>query len=331
MSTVFVVHSGSQEYVRCCVAHSQFYGNNTLLIGSEKQFAVSPTSFYSDEIKLPIYEDFKKIYVHLSPNPENFELLCFKRYFALKEIANILNLKRFWLIDSDILLFENLSPLETFLINNSYDCAIWTPAQSEYMWTSSPHLSFWTIDALENFVDFIMKTYRYNFIKLQEKWQYHLKEKLQGGVCDMTLLYLWNIEGNQNIYNIDNLYKDLGVIHDSNISFSDNINLDNFFEKNYFAMKKLANIKEVIFKKGRYYIISKDRGRLFPVASMHFQGAAKVFMPYIGNHRGTTLRSMFIPITIKLMTYIRLKFAIRTRLRCLLDSLNLRKLPNSPN
>jgi hypothetical protein len=245
----------------------------------------------------------------MSSNSERFEILCFKRFFLIKEFANKLNKKEFWLIDSDLILLDSLYELEIFLKRNSYDCALFTPSQSGYTWTSSPHLSFWTIESLDEFIDFVIKTYRDDFSKIEEKWHYHLENKKPGGICDMTLLYLWQNNAKRNIYNMANSYIESGVLHDLNINLSSNYGEDIFSTTPFFG------IKEVRFRSGKYFISLKNGSKDFSVGSLHFQGSAKVYMPYFEKKDGTTLYCFWQLLILKAVMFIRSKLKIRSRLK----------------
>jgi hypothetical protein len=313
LSTVFVVHHGKQKYLKYCIQISEKYGNETYLIGNERSYASKPENFFSDDMEMPMFNEFNQKYVHMSPSPENFEIQCFKRYFQLLYVTENLKKNSFWLIDSDVLLIDNLQKFESQLLKKFFDNAVWTPTQSEYVWLSSAGLSFWTLDSLRSFVNFMIFTYRDNQAKLKEKWFNHLNTKTTGGICDMTLLYLWSAERQTRTYNLDNSYLDYGVIDDNNICIDKNVKIKNNTEQPIFQMVPLANIKKVFFLKNKYYISEKSNSQLYPIRSLHFQGNSKVYMRYYATERTTTTLSLIIPIVIQITKNIRSILRPRSR------------------
>ena len=52
---------------------------------------------------------FRKVYVHSSTNNENIERFCFERWFILSEFMKKNNISKVFTLDSDVLLFENVT------------------------------------------------------------------------------------------------------------------------------------------------------------------------------------------------------------------------------
>ena len=284
MSTVFVIHNGNQEYLRQCLRFSRQYGNDTILIGSEQSFQSECDQYFSDDIDIPDFELFKSDYVHMSSNSEWFEILCFKRFFLLLAMAKKLNLDSFWMIDSDVLLLEDLTVFQDYLTDNNYKAALSTMAQTrEYHWASSPHMSFWTLKGLESFIEFTISTYRRKISKLEEKFNYHKVNSLGGGICDMTLLFLWASQTDQ-IYNTSMAHLDGHSLYDHNINLRENVGGDHFRSSRFLKVK---TIKTVAGNLVAQELVSK---RNYNVGSLHFQGSAKRFIPSFAEAHSTELK-----------------------------------------
>ena len=107
----------------------------------------------------------------MSTNSEEFELLCFKRYFLMLAIARMKNTADFWMIDSDVLLLEDLAPVTRIFRERGYAASLtFQDTKSEFSWSASAHISFWTLEALADFVEFLGSLYTTDKIqKLNEK------------------------------------------------------------------------------------------------------------------------------------------------------------------
>lgn len=56
-----------------------------------------------------VAEEFRSKYFHMSVNPRQFELHCIERWFIISELARRLDLKRFFCMDTDILLYTDVT------------------------------------------------------------------------------------------------------------------------------------------------------------------------------------------------------------------------------
>lgn len=208
--------------------------------------------------------EFAKVYKHMSTNGFENELFCFQRWYILKEFCKEKNFTDFLYLDSDLLIYCNIdSVFEKF---KDFDFTV-----SKKL---SPHCCYFpSNDKLNKFCDFIPKLYTdSNYTdRFLTKHKYHLDNKLNGGVCDMTAF---------NEYQKESFVKakDLSVIEDNEV-FDDNINdADDFVMKN--------GIKDMNFENGFYYGTLKDTKQKIKFNTLHFQGGAKKFIAnhYLGNN-----------------------------------------------
>jgi hypothetical protein len=276
MLPIFIVHKGSQDYLYSAIQLSRAHGNYTVLIGSDP-IAGSLCNGYYDlkNTASSEYNEFEKNYIHMSSNSYEFELLCFKRYFDLLKVAASQNIKSFWMIDSDVILLSNLKEFtQDVLIRNQFWAALSTPVQESLDWASSPHISFWTIEALSNFVSFLRNMYANPMIeRLQIKYNHHSANNLPGGICDMTALFLWQQEHRVKIFNTAQAHLDGYGLFDHNINME-----GNYFPKE-FVKNPLLKIKKISFSKRIYFAKPINSMTLIPVVCLHFQGSAKKFIP----------------------------------------------------
>lgn len=268
---VFLIHHGSQEYLQIAARVSQASGNKVILIGNDPQTGSLCSAYYDDtQIDLPDYRDFEANYVHLSSASEEFELLCFKRYFYLHAIAKQRGLDHFWMIDSDAVVLQNLCAItRDFLLPQGYCAGVSTKDQNALDWASSPHTSFWTLLGLEDFLSFLKNLYSNKMQPLlSQKYQWHQENNIPGGICDMTALYLWQ-QGKDDVCN-------LAKVHTNGMPlFDNNLNEDGNMWRNEFAMVKNVGLKKIIHKNNAYWAIAENTSTEISVAALHFQGRAK--------------------------------------------------------
>lgn len=272
---VFLIHSGNQHYLKECLLQAAML-HKTYLIGDNDRLEKICYSYHKDDKSLDRFSEFKNSYKHMSANPIAFELQCFKRFFLMQRVAEEKQLDHFWMIDSDLLLVENLSELTNFLIENKYDCSLSIQEnKNPFGWSASPHISFWTRKSLSEFINFCIYTYTIDPQLLIEKYNYHTANAIPGGICDMTLLFLWSKdrEGTHNNAKYD---RKINLLLDHNINESKNHGSDQF------SFNRVLSIKNIFFHENKYYcedVVSKQN---VPVACLHFQGSAK---KYISNFR----------------------------------------------
>lgn len=140
----------------------------------------------------------KDAYIHLSPNSQEYELFCFERYYIVRAYMEKMNMKECIMLDSDVCTYTNYSE-HGF---QKYDIA----ASGMYYrdtdkWMIVPHVTYWKLDALRNFTDFLIREYCSHSSRLQDKYQLLVSQKASYGISDMSLLYLWVSEHCHNYYN----------------------------------------------------------------------------------------------------------------------------------
>ncbi|HWY33941.1 MAG TPA: hypothetical protein VNX68_04800, partial [Nitrosopumilaceae archaeon] len=158
---------------------------------------------------------------------------------------------------SDILIYCNVSNL--------------FPKYNDYTFTISKKLGpqccyFPGSDKLGSFCDFIVKLYAEPeyMERLEKKYQYHLTNKLPGGVCDMTAFWEY-----QKDY--PNCAKDLNNIEEGQV-FDDNINEGDGFEM------EDGKIKRIEMKNGFPFGTLTGTGKQIKFNTLHFQGVAKKYI-----------------------------------------------------
>lgn len=264
---VVFIHTGYQPYMEYTIHQAEKTNSVVYLLGDDNNKNVAQRWFDIESYQSERYDQFKRIYKHMSANPYEFEFNCFRRFFVTYEFAKKHGIEKFMMLDTDCFSFANFSELGF----EEYDAALSMPKdQSNYLWTASPHGSLWSVDALENFLDFLFYEYTENISELEEKWNYHKTHNLGGGICDMTLLYLWaNSVKKFKVLNTTQGYKNGIFDHFSSLSEG--------YEKEEYKTLKGINIKHIKFEKNRAYFKKSD-GSWIQTYTIHAQGKSKIFV-----------------------------------------------------
>jgi len=285
---VFIVHEGNQGYLENSISLCSQY-HPVILVGDTTNKYMAENWIACEQIVSEPLEDFERSYIHMSTNSEFFEKICFRRYFYMYQIAKQYNYEKFIHIDSDVMLLNKLPDL---LENSSKMAAFFVPKnQKKYQFTASPHVSYWTLAGLGHFIKFILDTYNFNINNLQDKFMYHKQMNMPGGVCDMTLLYLFYLKNQSKILNLFD-------VHSCYIDY--NINQNNSSYKNgkvqeYFYFK-------VFNRKGNQLWFKTRNGHVECIA-LHLQGKAKLFSSSIVN--GQFARLFFSVSMLKMIRRLR--------------------------
>lgn len=214
------------------------------------------------------YAELTNIYKHNSPNPANFELICLRRYLVIADYLRGNDVDEFFLIDSDVLIFKAFLNTINNIDRTKNFIGSYINSERDVRFQISPHASFWSRGALFDFVNYIFLHYKEeNTNKIHDKIQSAFKKnKIVGGISDMTLLYLWAKD--RNYMEAINLINKNGVV-DHNITTGHNLE-----DLEY---KTLFGFKDIFYIKGELHFKCMDGGYV-PVALMHFQGKAKKAM-----------------------------------------------------
>ena len=268
---------GNQLYFKKCVENSS-KNNIVYLIGDDSNkttFSSNPNVqfFNVNEFNSNNVIEFKKCFVNYSSNNHERELYCFLRVFYLKEFFEKTGKKWVFHTDSDCVVLENINNIFKEPTCNAYSIQ---KLQNKYHMVGSIHNALINIDFCNKFIELCFDVYknRSKFNLINEKMEWHKKNKIQGGICDMTLyflLYSENLINNIIDLNMPILINGENVVFDHNISDSYGYNGENTFEKNNSGNKRL------IKKDNSYYFKTND-GVWIKTISVHFQGKSKMML-----------------------------------------------------
>jgi hypothetical protein len=289
---------GNQPYLRLSLKQAQRFNQEVILIGDTSNQELTRHHFnYADYDQH--FQSFIDVYEHLSSNSVNFEMYCFQRFFVLQQWMTEHDQNQVFMIDSDLLLYADLTDHLYKKYLQEYEAALCIPKlknqEAEYAWTASPHLSFWTRSSIQSFTSFCLDIYSNQKELLHQKYSYHQAMNLPGGICDMTLLYLW-AKDKDAIFNLLELKNGVAVDHNINSK-------DDLWESQY---ELRAGIKKIYFIQGLPFEEETQNQFL----GLHFQGAAKPLMAiFTGKTSQAWMRNLFytFPKFVRLLLKVRQK------------------------
>lgn len=248
------IHNSYSPYLRPVLAQSRAFNKDVdiFFLGDEDNQKVPYARHYLAKQYSSTAEEFKKVYVHMSTNPYEFELYCFQRWFIINEFAAEMGLEHFLCLDSDVLLFCNVKEIFNKYLNFDFSIC------GGY----SPHVTLFNKRSLDNFCAYLTELYTNPeyLQRLAQRYQHYRENNISGGNCDMTAFYYYQTDISDNI-------KELTTISD-NSCFDQNILDSDGFEMN-------NGFKEVYWKDGLPYCKFLDTGDHVRFYCFHFQGRAK--------------------------------------------------------
>jgi len=188
------------------------------------------------------------------------------------------NLDYLFHLDSDVMVYTDLDVIANSFLN-TYEACYHIPEQEfrEKRWMAGAGCSFWTQKGLMKLCSFILEQYAYRIDELKDKWKWHNENRVNGGICDMTLLYLFYQKNKETIGNV-------AFTVDEKYCFDLNFNSgDNYYKKEYRTTRSILfnNIKKISFKNNLPYGRNLRADKNIAFYNLHFQGRSKIFMfPY---------------------------------------------------
>jgi len=275
MTPVVFIHYGPvPEYLRTAIKQAKKYNEVVYLITDQETTITEaiPVLINGIDERAKLFE---KVYHHLSKNPIDFECRCFTRWGLMLTLMDKEALSRAFYCDSDVLLYTNV---DSALPDS--DVAYCIPQhQPDFRWTSSGHVSIFSHAKLDEFWKFLMNTYTHKtetFGELKSKYKHHLATGAPGGVCDMTLLYLFSHK--TEVTHMCNVID--GTTFDHNINSSENTIKDEYEMHEVASPQGTISIKSIRMVDGKPIGLNLEMDAEVVFNSLHFQGGAKALMSH---------------------------------------------------
>jgi hypothetical protein len=258
-------------YLNIALRSAADFDNHVVLIGDAANRGSWRDQWDSSGAPLPKLDEFRRGYVKMSDYPEVYEAAFWRRPFAVEAWMRSERIDRAFILDSDVVTFADYSRVVAPALPVSCAAAMMTPGeQGPFDWASSLHFSCWTLEALADFTSFCIRAYRDPEIRraLEAKHRWHLEQRRPGGVCEMTLLYLWRERNAARTWNPAKAWD--GMVADLTIAAPDN------YLKGEYVMRR--GFKKLLFRRGVPYGITTALGARTRFVCVHCQGSAKALM-----------------------------------------------------
>lgn len=254
---IVFIHRGNSLFLKYALHQARLLNpHNPIILIGDKTNALQPV--FVQHYLIDNYADnaqaFQKIYQHQSPNPFDYELFCFQRWFILQQFVDRFNILQFVYLDSDVLLYCQVDQVMNTLKTDMTVCKEYGPC---YTFVKNAAL-------LKDYCRFIVAS----FVQEQEKkmtraFMAKFADKGTPGLSDMVTLGAF-----ASINHIDDIGKEGLPIY-----FDHNINCPNVY-----AYNKKTSLKKIYWLNNQphlYNIYTKQYVRSW---GLHFQGGAKSLM-----------------------------------------------------
>lgn len=269
MIPVIFFHRGEQDYFQWAI-NIALRKNRVIVIGNQSE------SFKQKNLQVQFFKEsdfnegdatFRSAYKHMHSGGAEAQIICYTRWFFIRNLIQSQNIDVFFHADSDLAVlvdvekqYELLGRPEIALSTQDY--------QQNFRFVASGHNSFFTKKSIEELCNFFLESYvesNDTYQKLLEKHKWHTQTNTGGGICDMTQLYLYSLtRPTLSLTKINN-----GSCFDDNINSS-----ENFYKDEY---KMRNSLKKVDFV-GQNFYFENVEGKVVKANSIHCQGNSKALL-----------------------------------------------------
>jgi hypothetical protein len=258
---IVFIHRGNSAYLKYSLSQAQATNprSSIILLGDPSNDCYNFVVHREIDDFFRGASEFEKIYTHFSTLPPSFELICFQRWFILKDFLLANKINRCLYLDSDIMLYtdvtadsEKFAHFDFTLAHQINGCTFFLNR----------------VAALDEFCQFLMDVYNkkdsYVYDKLLAHYVVRKRHGLTGGVCDMTAFQLYAENHFGEIGEVAQIID--GSVYDPAITIL----------RPGFEME--GGIKKVVWRNGLPYGKHANTGREIRFNSLHFHGSTSKSM-----------------------------------------------------
>jgi len=265
---IIFIHRSNSEHLKYSLAqaHESNPNSTIFLLGD------SSNNVYDFVEHRPFVEyfqeaaHFQKLYKHYSTHGIDFELICFQRWFILREFLMANNLAQCLYLDSDTMLYADVTKESKKF--EQFDFTL--------CWNSIGCVFFLNhVKGLDEFCQFLLDIYgnknKFYYDRMVAHYAVRKKHQLAGGACDMTAFQFYSEVNFGQMGEASRIID--GSVYDPNINMP------------HPGFEMQNGIKKIIWKDGQPYGKFSRTGEEIRFNSLHFNGRAKKLMSqyYAGN------------------------------------------------
>lgn len=275
---IIVTHFGDHPYVLACLRETAKHNRDIYLIGDESNAFLSrkvPTLRWIDHLTLPLSAQalaVERYFVNYSTNSHEFEFTSFLRMFYAQSLLDLLSCDVCFHLDSDCALLAKVDSVR-FCAANAL--AVYSDFGNRLRMAASVHNARLTRHYLRRFSELSEEIYvrGTGFNLIADKICFHRDNRIDGGICDMTLHYILSRE-----MHAQNLGRPLdGHVFDYRFGTGEGDEL----QQQYAVDQE----HKVLYRHHDGIYIEDLRGIMIKLLSIHFQGDAKKFVGVLdGRH-----------------------------------------------
>ena len=268
---IVFIHFGPAWYMKAVLKQATKFHDTVYLITDQDVkydgVEVVQAKDYSEGV-----QEFTDVYKHMSTNAAWVEHICIVRWKMLLDLMKEKGHVAAIYLDSDVLIFDNLNETISKRIKHRPFGLSIPSHQPEFRWSASAHTSYITVAELEKLWEFMKAQYteKEGRKRLRRKHAHHIKNKLAGGICDMTLLYLY-AQDNE----LECLTRNFeGTTFDHNINVAENQEKDEYqMREEKIGLGRTIRIKDFQMVDGKPVVKNIITGEDVVFNSLHFQSA----------------------------------------------------------
>lgn len=275
--------ASKQAYVKACVSQAEKYNEKVILFGDRSMHPYSNNWVDISNFTSEKWSAFLNVFENFSTFPDEWAKGVFKRFFIFEEYMKRKGISKCVILDSDVLVWCDFQKLEFIkekdvALEIAGDQRMRTlPFENEYRWVACAGVAVMTLAALSDFTDFVIDTYSNYKQLLLEKWNVHVEYRQAGGVCEMSLLYLWLKERSEE-YEVLNLGCMVNGILPNMVVNGDGKDWGSDRSYEVMESKGMRECIKVKFIEGMPYVCEIGNPVPVKVLSLHFGGKSKIFM-----------------------------------------------------
>ncbi len=184
---------GDQGYLEWVLRQAQQYNQRVVLLGNAANAHLDVEHYDYADFYAEAKRFFEEEYVQYSYYREGYDRFTMAIFFILKDFMQTMGLPVIANTDSDMMIYCDMTEEERKL-SEDYLLACCIPEyQPPFRWNASTETSFFTLEGVCEVCEFIHRVYTTPawLAKIESKWDWHVTNEKPGGVCDLTLLYLF--------------------------------------------------------------------------------------------------------------------------------------------